>query len=512
MPLSEKKGRFTVSVSEQPRAASPQSQGVVFLPSCNQQAAGSPPGAARPEKRGRFLVSCTSAPCPPTAAGAATAGAAGSGLSPLQPSGKGQQKGSPHNNAAPLAQQPPSSPPRASRSICSDDTLVIGFDQAPAAAAVVAAEVTSPCRAANNAQHNSPEPRRVRFSVDETEENPFLQQQLWQQQQQQQSESVPTSTSTNSSSKRHQLQQPEPPRQLKHTRSYCCGRFTVQEAVSVPACGLLHRSVSAPECAATSASDILAAAARAASGGFCSSPGTSTPTDTSSNASSSSANFSCFAQVQQQLATGGHCAELLAANQLMSGFGPSGQWGVSSAHASTDAAAAAAAAAALLYAGVDAHALAAAAPAAVAGRTGSSRGTPLVHSTVSVPVLGSMLSYGTDNNGSSSSMMYASLVGSADCLMSEGSLAAAAAAGGCSAGPSSGWPTAGAASGGRLGSGSSTSSSMLSSCHSSGSAELLSAAAAAAAGQHQHQRMGVKRSPSVSYFRRGRFLVQTTMG
>jgi hypothetical protein len=77
-------------------------------------------------------------------------------------------------------------------------------------------------------------------------------------------------------------------------------------------------------------------------------------------------------------------------------------------------------------------------------------------------------------------------------------------------------------SGRRCASNSSSSANLLGSCY-SGSAELMSAAAAAALGHHYqgplghahshvgHQHIAPKRSASMTYFRRGRFLVQTTM-
>jgi hypothetical protein len=266
--------------------------------------------------------------------------------------------------------------------------------------------------------------------------------------------------------KRHQA---EGPKQLKHTRSYCSGRFTIQEAAYIQA-GVLHRSTSAPECAGHLSSSMSSCSSlQATYGPFAGAHGCS---------SSSPGSSGSFAQPGA-----GSCSDLYAANQLMSGMVQLQQ--------EQQAAVQQQPGAALMYdPGTGFPAPAHAAAAAAAGGLMSS---------VSVPVR--MLSFASsDEEGS----LLSSLISSSDYLASEANAAAAAAGPFNSAGSSRHNSSKRRSSG----------SNLLSSCC-SGSAELLSAAAAAAAvghHPHQHQHMAIKRSPSMTYFRRGRFLVQTTMG
>jgi hypothetical protein len=265
--------------------------------------------------------------------------------------------------------------------------------------------------------------------------------------------------------KRHQA---EGPKQLKHTRSYCSGRFTIQEAAYIQA-GVLHRSTSAPECAGHLSSSMSSCSSlQATYGPFAGAHGCS---------SSSPGSSGSFAQPGA-----GSCSDLYAANQLMSGLVQLQQ--------EQQAAVQQQPGAALMYdPGTGFPAPAHAAAAAAGG----------LMSSVSVPVR--MLSFASsDEEGS----LLSSLISPSDYLASEANAAAAAAGPFNSAGSSRHNSSKRRSSG----------SNLLSSCC-SGSAELLSAAAAAAAvghHPHQHQHMATNRSPSMTYFRRGRFLVQTTMG
>lgn len=438
MPFSEKKGRFLVSVSEQPKPSLPAS----VSPSS------SPSPLTRAVKRGRFLVSCL--PCSNSPCLAPT-------LSLQQ-----EEEGVRLFNSSQAA-----GPSCASRSTCSsDDTQVAAMDHSSAAL-----EVTSPCRdtcparagqAASTAAAGqcvspaqSPE-RKVRFS--ETAEDLCMASKAPAQPLLQQHAHAQEASTVLPAGKRHQV---EGPKQLKHTRSYCSGRLTIQEAVYIPS-GVLHRSTSAPECAGHLSSSLSSCnSLQDAHGPFAVAHGCS---------SSSPGSSGSFAQPGA-----GSCADLYAANQLMSGL-------VQLQHQQQ--AVQQQPGAALTYhpgAGFPA-----AAHAAAGGGLVSSMSVP-------VPMLSSASS---EEEGS----LMSSLISSSDYLASE--------AGAAAAGPFSSAGSSRHSSGKRRGSG----SNLLSSCY-SGSAELLSAAAAAAAvGHHQHQHMAPKRSPSMTYFRRGRFLVQTTMG
>lgn len=453
MPFSEKKGRFTVSITQQQTASKPSagpSQPASATP------AGSPSsGSSRAVKRGRFLVSCCSSSprLAPTLS--------------LQQEEVGLFNSSQGTNAF------------GSRSTCSsDDTHVTGMDHS----ATAAAEVTSPCRAGapcpapaampsqaaagqGVSPAQSPEPRRVRFS--ETAEDlcmayagpaqPFPQQE----QQAQAHAQGRASTAAPIAGKRNM---PDAPKQLKHTRSYCSGRFTIQEAAYTQGVlGPLHRSTSAPECAGgLSSSTSSCSSLQASCGPFATA-------HAHSGSSSPGSSESCFAQ-----AGAGSCAQLYAANQLMSGIVQFQQQ--QEAHLQHQASTG------LMYhpgTGFPAGAHA-------AGSTGGL----LSSVSVPVPVLSSASS---EEEGS----LMSSLTGSG-----AGSYLMSSDAGNFSSAPTSRQRSASSQ---RRGSG----NNLLSSCY-SGSAELLSAAAAAAVGHHPHHQP--KRSASMTYFRRGRFLVQTTMG
>lgn len=262
-------------------------------------------------------------------------------------------------------------------------------------------------------------------------------------------------------------------RQLKHTRSYCSGRFTIQEAVSV--LGGLHRSVSAPECARSNSSSTNSLHGLQDTS-MCGSMHGNAASFGSSHSSAASSNGSECSFLHPS-PTG--CAGLLAANQLMSGLAQLQQQARQPQLQMQQHQQLQAAQTPLLFqpAGVCA--------AAPAGQQ--------LYPAAPVPVPAYVCSE------DDSSICSALLMSSGDYAMSDAAPFIV------------GTPTNSSYSSstmGRRGSFNSSSSNSLMGGSCCVNADAL--AAAAAVGHHSSHAVP-KRSPSVSYFRRGRFLVQTTM-
>jgi hypothetical protein len=324
----------------------------------------------------------------------------------------------------------------------------------------------------------SPELRRVRFS-ETAEDLPGCSSA-------QQQEEDSTGQAAN---KRHQQQQPEPPRQLKHTRSYCSGRFMIQEAVSVTAAGL-YRSTSAPEVAGSMSSSMSSCSSLQATYGpfaaaMCSYGRSGSP--------DSSIDGSCMRPGN----TAGSCADLAAANELMSSFMQQHQ--LSSQQQQQHA-----------VLGYPAQGM----PCPAGHHAAAAAGGLFAFASVPLPsMLGSASS---EEEGS----LVSSLLSSSDMVSDAGHhlLQGTPLPGSNAASSRHSSDSAGR----RCASNSSSSANLLSSCC-SGGPELMSAAAAAALGHHSqgplvhahshlgHLHIAPKRSASMTYFRRGRFLVQTTM-
>lgn len=347
--------------------------------------------------------------------------------------------------------------PSGSRSTCSSDDSHLTGSMEHSAAAV--REVTSPCRDTFPCPAPADSPaRRVRFSETADCLPTALPCTTPAQAQLQQPASAQQEQHTTSKRKQHE----EAFRQLRHTRSYCSGRFMIQEAVAVQT-SMLHRSTSAPECA------VAAAGGMSSSLSSCSSmQSLQGPFAAVQDSISPSNSESCFAQADMVT-----CRDLLAANQLMSSF---------------------------LQLPQHQHAqLAAAAPAlgcqpaggfAVPGHAAS--GGLFATKSVPMPVLGTASSE-EESSLAGFCMSYC------DCIVPEAA---------APAGPSSFCCAAAVSSSKRRGNCSSNNL-LLGGCY---SADVQHVAAAAVGHHQQHQHLAPKRSPSMTYFRRGRFLVQTTMG
>lgn len=245
MPLSERRGRFTVTLSSSvagggsphllPNAAAAGTPSATAGRPLSSSPCSSPaPVQQRAVKRGRFMVSCLSC---------------GTGLAPTLSgeeqlvAGGGSSSSAGHRVAAPhaavasaaAAPSPTSSPSR------NQQQQQCGMAHERAAAAAAVATAAAPCGPAAALL-----PRRVRFSEPAGAHEAQPQ--------------VPAVPLQQQHKPAQRQPQPEA-RVAQHMRSYCSGRFAVQESVLVSAA--LVRCVSVPECCERGSlplsADILAA-------------------------------------------------------------------------------------------------------------------------------------------------------------------------------------------------------------------------------------------------------------